>query len=84
MLLVPYDKNKLKKYRGFGKFKNLKLLEEFRDGESDCCEVKNFTQKDAKSCQTSLMASIRRYKFPNYIKVVVRKEKVYLVKFFDD
>jgi hypothetical protein len=78
MKFVPYDKKNIEK--GVKrKSDNFKLLFDFQNSDLDCAKVLDYTQKNAAICQTSLMASIKRYHFNN-IFVIVRKENVYLIK----
>lgn len=78
MELVKYDRNSIK--RGYYKrSKNQKLLEEFANSEMDCAEVKDFTQKNAKSCCASLNISIKNYHMTG-IYAIYRKNRVFLIK----
>lgn len=61
---------------------NYKLLVEFTENGIDCAEVVDFTQKNAKSCATSLVNSIKRFRIHG-VKCIQRKEKVYLIKIDD-
>lgn len=63
----------------YSKTKNQKLFEEFVNSDFDCVEVENYNHKNAKSAQTCLHNSAKHFGFTN-IHVVVRGEKVYLVK----
>lgn len=74
MIMVPYEKTKLS-----SKSDNFKVISEFLDGDYDCVELVDYPQKCANYCQTSLNASIKKYRFVG-VKVMVRGEHVYLVK----
>jgi hypothetical protein len=58
---------------------NYKILCEFRDSKYECVELKDYTHKDAHSCSTSFLNSIKRYKMTN-IMVLKRGERVFLIK----
>lgn len=78
MKLVPCDKKEL----GFlyKRTKNLVILEEFANSDYDCVRVM-FDNTSAKNATNSLSSSINRFRM-NGIKVVRRKDKVYLIKDF--
>lgn len=59
--------------------KNQKLLSEFVESDSKCVEVVDYPHSSAKAAQVSFINSIKRYGFAG-IRVMIRKEKVYLVK----
>lgn len=59
--------------------KNEKILEEFVNSDMEIAEVKEYTNKDAKSCSNSLNISIKRFHMTG-IKSILRNEKVYLIK----
>ena len=65
--------------RSLKRTRNLKVLEEFANSDMQCTEVKEFTNKNAKSCRNSLDISIKRFHMTG-IKTIERKGKVYLVK----
>lgn len=77
MKLTPYDIKKLGRFWN-GRSDNLALLKEFSESSHQCVEVRDFTQKDAKSCCGSLAASIKRFRM-GHIKVRYCKGKVYLI-----
>lgn len=76
MELVAYDKEKLNMYK---RTKQLKFIDEFIESDMDCTKVVNYTNKDAKSCVTSLATAIK-YFHKNGIRAIMRDNEVYLVK----
>ena len=78
MKLVPYNRKDLN-VSGYSKTKNLRVLEEFRDSDLDCAEVKEYTQCSPDCCATSLNNSIKVFRL-NRLRAIVRKGKVYLIK----
>ena len=76
MRMVPAD---LKEVRHYKKTRNLAILEEFLASGYDCVLLENFPHKDAKTCQSSLMGSARRFGI-NGVAVVKRNDKIYLLK----
>lgn len=58
---------------------NLRILEEFADSGLECAEVKNFSQKNAEVCASSLANSIKHYGFSG-IAAISRKDHVYLIR----
>lgn len=80
MKLVACDIRKLGGVKSFyKKSANLILLEEFVNSNMNCARVDDFPQCDAKSCSSSLNASIRRYKM-NGIEAHCVRNHVYLIK----
>lgn len=78
MELVKIDRNSIK--RGcYKRSKNQKLLEEFVNSKMDCAEVKDFKQKNSKSCCNSLNISIKRYHMTG-VRAIHRKNRVFLIK----
>lgn len=75
MTLVPYENINECKYRT----DNYRILSEFAKSDLDCAEIKDFTQKKASYCATSLQRSIKIYKMAS-IECVFRKGKVLLIK----
>lgn len=63
--------------------KNEKLLEEFVNSDMEIAEVKDYTNKDAKSCSNSLNLSIKRFHMTG-IKSIIRNGKVYLIKVMNE
>lgn len=57
---------------------NFKVLQEFVEGDYDIVEVRDFTNKNASSCASSLNSSARRYKFN--VMVIRRGERVFLMR----
>ena len=78
MKLVPYNGKDLN-VNGYKKTKNLCVLEEFRDSDLDCAEVKEYTHCSADCCAASLNNSIKVFRL-NRLRAIVRKGKVYLIK----
>lgn len=78
MTLVPYDINKLGNvcYRFSD---NYKILSEFTESGEMCMKLEGYPHNSVKSCQTSLLSSIKRFNFHG-IKIVIRGEDVFLVK----
>lgn len=75
-------KHNIKNIRGVNFYKksdNLSILEEFVESGLDCAEVKNFTQKNAEICASSLANSIKHYGFSG-IAAISRKNHVYLIR----
>ena len=63
----------------YKKSKNQMILDKFVEGDFSCAEVTNYTHKNVRAAQVSFCNSIRKFKYAN-VHVVVRGEKVYLVK----
>lgn len=78
MILIPKDKKELERKRPYTKY--YETLVEFRDGNVDCVLVKGWTNKDATSCASSILNSIKRYKMDNQIRVRTVDGEVYLIK----
>lgn len=76
MKMVPYNKDELK-YLKPGH--NQKLLLEFAESGLDCVKLEGYPQKNAKTCQSNLSTAAVRLGL-RHIKVVVRKENVFLLK----
>ena len=81
MRLVPYEKEKLGELKrgGHGKSDIFTILNEFANSDLNCVKIEEWTQKTANGCYTSIHRSISRYKMTG-IKVVKRKDEVFLVK----
>lgn len=79
MKMIPCERNDVPNGRIRKYSENFKILTEFVEGNHECAELLEFTQKNAKNCQTSLLASIRRYRFPT-VGVMTREERVFLYK----
>ena len=77
MKLTPYDVTKLNLYKPG---KNQKLLTEFVNSGETCAEVENYTQKSAKTAQSNLSTTINTLGLKNSVRVVIRKEHVFLVR----
>lgn len=77
MKLTPYDITKLKLYKPG---KNQKLITEFVNSGETCAEVENYTQKSAKVAQSNLSATINTLGLKNSVRVVIRKDRVFLVR----
>jgi hypothetical protein len=82
MYFTPYEKEQLKKDL-WSKSRNFEILTKFAESNYDCVEVEDYPHKNAKSCQTTLISSMRHYKIRN-IKVTIRGERVFLVKKYKD
>lgn len=62
----------------YKKTRNYETLMEFKESGLACAQLEKYPHKDAKSCQSTLLNSIRLFKLVG-IKVRVRGQKVYLV-----
>lgn len=78
MELVAYDKEKLN-LNLYRRTKWLKFIDEFIESDMNCAKVVNYTNKDAKSCVTSLAVAIRRF-HKDGIRAIMHKNEVYLIK----
>lgn len=76
MELIPCDKKELG--RIWKPTKNFEILQEFAQSDLDCVRAK-YDHACAKNAATSLNKSIRIFRMDG-IKVVLRKDKVYLIK----
>lgn len=76
MKMVPYDIEKLH-YR---RTKNLKLFEEFMNGDADCVQLVDHGHDSARYAQSCLRTSALRFGYGNSIKIVVREGNVFLIK----
>lgn len=79
MELVKRNIKNIRRVSFFKKSDNLNILEEFIESGFDCVEVKNFTQKSAKICASSLANSIKHYRFSG-IAAISRKNHAYLIR----
>ena len=81
MRLIPRNVNEIPSHTriGFKPTANYKLLTEFVESDHECVELVDYSYSNRKSAQNSLAASVRRFKISS-VKVVVRKERVFLVK----
>ena len=61
------------------KCKNHKVLMEFVESNHECVELVDYPQKNAHSCTSSFIGSIRRFNL-NSVKVLQRGNKVFLIK----
>lgn len=77
MKLIPQDYKTCMKVT-IKRSDNYGTLKEFCDMGVKCAEVANYTQKNARSCNASLTASISRYKM-SHIKCRLVGGKVYLI-----
>ena len=77
MKMVPYDLEKLE--RMFRPTKWFEVLNDFDNGDIDCVMITGYSNKNAKSCQSSIDAAIKRFKFTN-IRVSKIKGDVFLIK----
>ena len=77
MKLTPYDVTKLKLYKPG---KNQEIITEFVNSGETCMEVENYTQKNASIAQSNLSVSIDTLGLKNSVRVVIRKEHVFLVR----
>ena len=77
MKLTPYDVTKLNLYKPG---KNQKLLTEFVNSGETCAEVENYTQKSAKTAQSSLMVAAKKLGLNNSVRIAKRKDRVFLVR----
>lgn len=82
MKLIPYDVTKLN-VNGYKMSDNYRLLDEFRNSDLTCAEVKDFTHRDAPVCAGSINQSIKRYKIGN-VHAICRKGRVFLIKTTND
>ena len=78
MILIPKDKKELERKRPYTRY--YEMLVGFRDSNVDCVLVKGWTNKDATSCASSILNSIKRYKMDNQIRVRTVDGEVYLIK----
>lgn len=76
MKMVPYDMKQL----NYKPTKNLKILEEFMNGDADCVQLVDHGHKDAKCAQSCLRSSIVRFGYADRLAVVIRGDNVFLVK----
>lgn len=76
MKLVACDISEITK--GFKTTSNEAILEEFAESDLKCVEVMDYHHKTAWSCQSSLRASIKRYKKNMDCRVI--NGEVYLIK----
>lgn len=76
MKLVPCTEEELRWVRP--KTDLWSVLNEFIESGHDVVEVKEFTNKNAESCSSSMSAAIKRYKFN--CTVIKRGERVFLVR----
>lgn len=76
MQLVPYDVEKIRYYKPS---KNQKILEEFIESGLDCVKLKDWNHKNARSLQSTLYSSKRRFHINN-VAIVIRKGGVFLVR----
>lgn len=74
------DRGEVRRLRVFKVCRNQQLLEDFIDSDLDCAEVKDFTHINAKSCQSSLTASARRFGVNKSVKVILRDNRVFLIR----
>lgn len=58
---------------------NYKLLTDFANSDYECVKLEGYTHKDAKSCQSSICASIRKFRMIG-IRVRIHRDDVFLVK----
>lgn len=76
MKLIPCDKKELGHI--WKPTKNFEILQEFANSDLDCVRV-GYDHTCAKNAVTSLSKSIKTFRMDG-IKVVQRKDKVYLIK----
>lgn len=78
MKLVACDQKNIN-VGGYSKTANMEVLEEFRNSDLTCAEVKDFPHQDAKSCCSALRNTAKICKMSS-INVIMRNGKVFLVK----
>ena len=78
MKLTKYDVNKLGELSGRRKANLFEILYEFCSSGMDCAKVEDYPHKNAKSCQSCLIGSAKRFGFN--VKVVTRGDDVFLLK----
>lgn len=77
MKLTPYERKNLKLYKPGN---NQALLFEFVNSGMDCAEVEDYPHKSAKICQSNLRTCAKRLGLQNSVRVVIRKDSVFLVR----
>lgn len=77
MYYVPFELAKIKRARR--KYQKLfKFLDEFNDSGLECVQLKDLEYANLKSCQNSITAAIKKYKFTS-IRCVIADGNVYLI-----
>lgn len=81
MKIIPRNVNEIPKteWIGFKPTSNYTLLTEFVESGHECVELVDYHYSDSKSAQNTLTMSARRFNIGS-VKVIVRKERVFLVK----
>lgn len=76
MKMIPYEREKVRYYK---KTKNLEILEEFMNSGLECAKIEGYSHKNAKSAQSCLYSSMKRFGLKG-IAVVVRKGNLFLLR----
>ena len=76
MKMIPYEWEKVRYYK---KTKNLEILEEFVNSGLECAKIEGYPHKNAKSAQSCLYSSMKRFGIDG-IAIVVRKGNLFLLK----
>lgn len=81
MKLVPYEKNNIQNvhvvYRAG---RNMRMLQEFIDSGLDCVKIEDYPHKSAMICQQNLTVSVTRLGMRKSVKVLRRKDEVFLIR----
>lgn len=77
MKMVPCNIDEIKWFYTPGR--NQKLIQEFINSDMKCVKIEDYPHKNAKSCQTSMIGSLKRMRVKT-IKVMIRKDEVFLRK----
>lgn len=80
MKMVPYDYRKIENYKFYENTKNDVILNEFLELGENCVELVGYTHVSAKCCQNSITTRIKKRKMQNMIKVMIRGDRVFLVR----
>lgn len=78
MKFVPYDRKKIRTEYKFGKLQE--KLREFAESGLDCAKVEDSHYKSAKTCQTTLLQSLKSLGLNNSIRVTVCDGEVFLLR----
>lgn len=79
MKIVPVDETTLGKCIRKERCNLDKLINEFRDSNYDCVEVKEYPHKTAQSCWNSIKVHLRRNKIYT-VQPMLRGNRIFLVK----
>lgn len=80
MKLVPYNKNDIDRKHLYRQGRNMRMLEEFMESGLDCVKIEDYPHKNATICQQNLTVSITRMGLRKSVKVVKRKDEVFLLR----